>query len=275
MALTFRRTGAAPATFADSSSLNGECGRSWGGYCMQRPGSGVTHFRCLSPKQLADSSGGNELIVASLAVKEILAELIAARELGEEAAEGHRLHLDATVVISGVAMDRVSRESKYLAAKLAMVREAVHDGKIELAKVPTALNTADIFTKALVGVALRRCRALVLGHPLGPDETNVADSAGVVLQQSGAVRTLTTWAKAAVHRRRQAAAKASAGPPEKTVAPGAATPPGPVTPRSVATGKLKKWVGAAVHRRRRAAAQRAAEAAAETVPEAGGPSGSN
>jgi hypothetical protein len=165
LCLVFRRTTARPAAFADSSALNGESGRSWGGYCLLSEESGCTHSRCVSPKQLADSSGGSELIVATLALKELIAERIAAAELGVLPDGPHDLHLDASVVISGVAMDRVSRESRYLAAKLGMLRQAVVDGVIRLVKVPTEVNPADIFTKALVGVQLRRARALVLGHP--------------------------------------------------------------------------------------------------------------
>jgi hypothetical protein len=240
-----------------------------------------------------------------LAVKEILAGLISARELGEESDQPHELHIDATVVISSVAMDRVSRESKYLAAKLAMIRGAVEDKKIVLTKVPTALNTADIFTKALVGAALRRCRALVLGHPPAADEPGAAepeaaDPAGLVIRRGAAVRTLTTWAAAAMHRRHQAAAKASAGRPAAAGKPATAKPDGLVTPqgeaagRSAAAGKpvtakpdglvtprreaagtLKTWAAATVLRRRRAAAQPADGPAAKTAPKGGKPSGSN
>jgi len=177
LTLTFRRTGTEPAAFADSSALNGGEGHSWGGYCILRPGveqagghrsvgSGATHYRCISPKQLADSSGGNELIMATLALKDLVAERIAMAELGRLPDGPHDLHLDAQVVLDGVAMDRVSRESRYLATKLAMLRQAVVDGVIRLVKVATKFNPADIFTKALVGGALRVCRALVLGHDI-------------------------------------------------------------------------------------------------------------
>ena len=73
------------------------------------------------------------------------------------------LFMDASVVLSGVSMDRVSRESRYLATRLAMLRQAVADGVITLRKIDTHVNLADIFTKPLVGAALKRLRALVLG----------------------------------------------------------------------------------------------------------------
>jgi hypothetical protein len=179
MALTFRATGGDMAAYADSSALNGEGGHSWGGYGIGQPGSGLTHFRVLCPKQLADSSGGNELITAVLALKEVIAERIGQAELGTLPGRATDLHLDAKVVLDGVAMDRVSRESRYLAAKLSMLREAVANGVIKLTKIGTEFNPADIFTKPLVGEALARARGLVLGHPPGePKVPKVADGGG-------------------------------------------------------------------------------------------------
>ena len=72
--------------------------------------------------------------------------------------------MDAAVVLAGVAMDRVSRESRYLATRLAMLRQAVADGVIVLHKIDTNANPADIFTKPVVGETLRRLRAMVLGN---------------------------------------------------------------------------------------------------------------
>jgi hypothetical protein len=165
------------AAYADSSALNGEGGHSWGGYGIGQPGSGLTHFRVLCPKQLADSSGGNELITAVLALKEVIAERIGQSELGTLPQRPTDLHLDAQVVLDGVAMDRVSRESRYLAAKLSMLREAVANGVIALTKIATAINPADIFTKPLVGAALERARGLVLGHlPVEPKASPAAVS---------------------------------------------------------------------------------------------------
>jgi hypothetical protein len=71
-------------------------------------------------------------------------------------------------------MDHVLREPRYLATKLAMLRQAVVDGWIRLVKVVTKLSPSDIFTKPLVGVALLQCRALVLGRGLGEVATAAA-----------------------------------------------------------------------------------------------------
>ena len=86
-------------------------------------------------------------------------------ELGVlDTTEATDLFMDAEVVPAGVAMDRVSRESRYLATRLAMLRQAVADGVIILRKIDTKTNPADIFTKPLVEKTPRRLRAMSPGH---------------------------------------------------------------------------------------------------------------
>ena len=60
-------------------------------------------------------------------------------------------------------MVRISQQSRYLAVRLAMIRQVVDDGEIQVNYVPSADNLADIFTKPLAGKAFRHRRALVLG----------------------------------------------------------------------------------------------------------------
>ena len=185
MALTFRRSGKPAVGYADSSSMNGGAGQSWGGYAIGRPGSGLTSFRCLSPRHLSDSSGGNELIVATLLLKERIGERIASAELGLlPPGKATILFMDASAVLSGVAMDRVSRESRYLATRLAMLRQAVSDGVVAMRKIDTSVNPADIFTKPVVGAALHRLRALVLGLDWpAPVTAPVAENMVMVLKE--------------------------------------------------------------------------------------------
>ena len=174
LALTLRRVGGQPVGYADSSAMNGGAGRSWGGFGFGLRGSGLTTYRCLSPRMMADSSGGSELIVATLLLKEIIGERIIAAELaGLPLVRGTELFMDATAVLSGVEMDRVSRESRYLATRLAMMRQAVADGVIILRKIATSDNPADIFTKPLVGAALQRIRGLVFGLESGSNPLEV------------------------------------------------------------------------------------------------------
>ena len=160
--------------YADSSAMNGGAGRSWGGFGFGLRGSGLTTYRCLSPRMMADSSGGSELIVATLLLKEIIGERIIAAELaGFPLVRGTELFMDATAVLSGVEMDRVSQESRYLATRLAMMRQAAADGVIILRKIATSDNPADIFTKPLVGAALRHVRDLALGLKPGGEPLEV------------------------------------------------------------------------------------------------------
>ena len=111
-------------------------------------------------------------MVATVALKEAIGVRIMNAEpglLGPGEATG--LSMDAAVVLAGVAMDRVSHKSRYLATRLAMLRQAVADGVIILRKIDTSANPAGIFTKPLVGETSRLLRAMDLGHhdkPLGP-----------------------------------------------------------------------------------------------------------
>ena len=104
-------------------------------------------------------------MVATLALKEAIGVRIMNAELGLlDTTKATDLFMDAAVVLAGVAMDRVTRESRYVATRLAMLRQAVADGIIALRKIDTKTNPADIFTKPLVGETLRRLRAMCLGH---------------------------------------------------------------------------------------------------------------
>ena len=128
---------------------------------------------------MSDSSGGNELIAATLFLKELIGERVISAELGLlPRGEASILFMDASAVLSGVAMGRVSRESRYLATRLAMLRQASADGVIDLRKIGTSDNAADIFTKPVVGAALRRLRALVLGNEVPPVVSSTGGGAG-------------------------------------------------------------------------------------------------
>ena len=77
------------------------------------------------------------------------------------------IEVDATAALAGPMRDRVSRASRYLAARLAMVRQSIQDGQIAPIKVPGVGHRADGFTKPLVGEAFRTFAAANLG--LGVD----------------------------------------------------------------------------------------------------------
>jgi hypothetical protein len=163
--LTYRTSpeGGKALTFADSSLINAENGGSFGGFCSCYEGSGVFDWRCFVPRRLADSSAGAELIMSSAAVKNILGNRMFLKELGQEQEGPSALYLDAQAVLNGAEMERVSREMRYQAARYAMLRDAQQAKTVELKKVPTADNLADIFTKPLVGPQFRHLRSMVMG----------------------------------------------------------------------------------------------------------------
>lgn len=105
----------------------------------------------------------SELIIASVALKRALGMRMTFQEMGFQAPAAVPLLLDALGTIRGVEMDRISGESRHMAAGLGMIRIAVEDHAVELYKVPGTHNIADIFTKPLIGDTLRKARARVLG----------------------------------------------------------------------------------------------------------------
>jgi hypothetical protein len=168
------------AFWADSSANNGDPG-SWGGYCANTPNSpgteaeptsGVVLWRALTPRRLADGTVGCEGILATYALKALIGQRVLLQELGLLRTGPTRLMMDALGTLRGVEMERVSQASKYLATRVAMLRQAVRDNVMEMVHVPTDGNLADIFTKALVGKAFHRLRAMVMG--LAPGQTESA-----------------------------------------------------------------------------------------------------
>ena len=93
--------------------------------------SGAILARCMAPPKLGGSSAAAELIMATVAVKVAIAHRIQAAELRQGPWGATPLYLDALAVLHGTAADQVSREVKYLAAKLAIVQAARSEGKFK------------------------------------------------------------------------------------------------------------------------------------------------
>jgi hypothetical protein len=70
--------------------------------------------------------------------------------------------MDAAAITQGVQMERVSRQQRFQAARLAMMRQWVDDGIISLVKTDTRYMRADILTKPLAGQAYREKHSLLL-----------------------------------------------------------------------------------------------------------------
>ena len=116
---------------------------------------------------MADSSGGAELMQLTYASKEAVAQRLHFAEFGAPLVVPTEIEVDATAALAGPIRDRVARASRYLAARLAMVRQSIQDGQIAPTKVPAVGHRADGFTKPLVGEAFRTFAAANLG--LGTD----------------------------------------------------------------------------------------------------------
>ena len=120
---------------------------SYGGFALFFEGSGSFNVECFSPRRLADSSAGSELIMATWAGKSIISFQILERELGLVRSEPTSLELDASAVTDWAGMDRVSRQQRFQAARLGMLRQWVADRVLRLTKTHTRNMRADILTK--------------------------------------------------------------------------------------------------------------------------------
>ena len=130
---------------------------------------------CFSPRKLADSSAGSELIMATWAAKAVLAFRMLQRELKLGPDGPTPLELDATAVLSGAQMDTVTRKQRFNAARLGMLRQWALDKAVCLVKVGTEDMRSDIMTKAVAPVKqFQRLARLVLTG--SADETGGAAS---------------------------------------------------------------------------------------------------
>ena len=80
--------------------------------------------------------------MATVATKEVMAYRMQAEELGNGFRAPTSLYLDATAVLHGTATEQVSREMKYLVAKLAIVQQARAHGKIRTMKIDEGIRLA-------------------------------------------------------------------------------------------------------------------------------------
>ena len=90
--------------------------------------------------------------------------------------------MDALAVPHGTAADQVSREMKYLAAKLAVAQEARSQGDIKTEKIDESFHPPDILTKLLQGKEHVFKRGRLLGPravpPVKPSSGATATAAG-------------------------------------------------------------------------------------------------
>ena len=143
---------------------------SMGGYSVYFEGSGVAIAECFSPRKLADSSAGSELVMATWAGKAVLSLRMLQRELRLGPSGATPLELDATAVLNGAVMETVTRKQRFNAARLGMLRQWGIDEALRLEKVNTDDMRSDILTKPVAPVKhfQRLARLLLTGNPEEP-----------------------------------------------------------------------------------------------------------
>ena len=95
----------------------------------------------------------------TVAIRTLQSEL----ELGVAPTEPTPIYTDAQAVTDGSSMERMTRATRWLAAKYAMIRWGTACRAINLGQVSSEDMVADILTKAIVGARFYTLRARVLG----------------------------------------------------------------------------------------------------------------
>jgi hypothetical protein len=164
-------------TFVDSSNGNADDGAGYGGFVLAcatpavpTPGAfvgGALAWRCSAPRAGDDSSSSAELRQATLAYKYTLAArfLLTELDVGVAPSRPTAFYLDAQAVLDGTTCERLSKGSRWMAMRYAMLRWGIMCGTIDPHKRPSASNPSDGLTKCLVGPSFIAARALLLGFP--------------------------------------------------------------------------------------------------------------
>jgi hypothetical protein len=152
--------GACLKAAVDSAQNNGGMPerRSFGGYILRLGHPDGGHSASLAwsvclPPNTTGASGHSELTQIARATSAVVDMRIYLRELGQGhlVAEPTKVNTDAQVVLGGTRCRRVSRVSKWMCTRYAMIHQAEENGAAVPTKCASALNDADIFTKPLTG----------------------------------------------------------------------------------------------------------------------------
>jgi hypothetical protein len=151
-------------SYSDSALANLPNGGTYGGYTFGLDThTAIIDWRCLVPRSFPDSSAAAELIIATYASKSILGFRLLFDELHLLPPGPTSLYIDASAVINGAEMEKITKQMRFMAAKYSMLRVVVEDGKVKLRKCNSEDNKSDGFTKPLTGSQFQKWRALVLG----------------------------------------------------------------------------------------------------------------
>jgi hypothetical protein len=165
------------STYVDASNGNWLDGCGFGGVVLSTNrdpdadasayGGGALSWTCVAPRAGDDSSGAAELRLATLAYKHTLAARFIQTELGVGVAptQPTPLYLDSTVVLDGFDCERITRDSRWMAMRYAMIRWGKTCATIAPRKLDSSDNPADGNTKCLTGPAFIAARNRLLGYP--------------------------------------------------------------------------------------------------------------
>jgi len=157
----------------DSSSGNGPSGHSFGGFVLMSRGlhGGAIAWKTILPKTPSDSTGAAELILCTHALKVVIAVRLLQAELriGVAPTTTTDFFTDAKAVVEGAALERLTRTSRWLSMRYAMMRWGLACKVISLRQKPAADNVGDLTTKPVVGYLFKRLRSRLMGlRPLHP-----------------------------------------------------------------------------------------------------------
>ena len=152
--------------YVDSSHGNAYEGRSYGGFVIMHKGGGALAWKCKAQEIATDSSGAQELTMATIAYKYTLAMrmLLYDLALGSDCMDPTPFFTDSQIILDGTDCERFAKTSRWLAARYAMIRYGKAGRAILPLKIDGKENVADIVTKALVGAVFEKHRATILGH---------------------------------------------------------------------------------------------------------------
>ena len=160
--------GKKPLSFVDSSWANDPATkRSWFGYCIMFAGCPFA-FRAKLEPSVTTSSRDAEALGACFAVKAMIAVAIILNELGYGKGTNDFLPMplwvDNQPVVDNTQSDRLHRDSRHYAIRIAWIREMVKNSLIDVRKIATHSNVADVFTKVLAPIEHRKFRAVLMGE---------------------------------------------------------------------------------------------------------------
>ena len=150
--------------FVDSSWSNcPDTNRSWFGYVIMWCGCAFSWRSKLEPT-VALASRDAEAIAAVYAIKAVLGFLIMLTEMQFDPTIPVTVHVDNRATVDGSNSEKIHKDSRHFAMRLAWIREIVRAGLVATSFIESARNFADIFTKVLTAIVRSKLRPSLMGH---------------------------------------------------------------------------------------------------------------